>query len=922
MYKKLALALAVTALTACGGGGGGSSDGGGGSSSSSSSSGGSSSSSSSSGGNGSPVSIGGTAAKGIISGALVEAHKADGTVIGTATTAADGSYRIDLGRYSGAVKLVLTNPAEGKAMVTCDTASCRAAGTDDADTDSDGVIEFGEQYALDYELSSVVYVDETATEVSSSITALTTLVSEKAGVQLDQASIAAANSFVKNALGLDANPDTIAPVDLTKATEANEQQLRFALVNAAIEQAADGDVAAQLAGLTAGFASNAIGATALQGISNAITLVAETAGANNTALGGVADAAAGAGQDIASAIEDNCSDSGTCLPPIEFSGELATNLQQAKALVATARKVSVEALAAINAEIDVDSESYNPDNIVVKLQSAESLLDSETQHVLTAFREVSDVLVNQISAVEFGVEPALETPFFNLSDAAGYLWDKYLEDTDYDSRASAMAHFPAGSIVKNGTVWTLSNGVYDLDGSHFTTDDQVAVNITITLPDLSGEPGSISMPAGENILSIEGATVLGDNRFALGDGSKVTLALAESFAEDAEGDPIIESVSIAVNGSLENASYGFEGAIALALSEGESYQQMMPDNDALLLLPEKLSLQGTFTDKAKVTDVAAGVTLTIDNVNEYGFYPSGYQRQDLVSYVYDETDNSLTVTFGTEANQVVARYTLSVDSTETYTDYYITAECVSVIGEAECNLPARTYFGGLATAEQMSYDDCWSLDFAWNWENGICYYSILAQDTGVQQDIRVAFDEYYGEWLLAGSLKARVPGEGTYVPGPDDWYETLGFASIVPSDAATGAISATLIYPEMDVDAEGRYAKATFRANASGKLSATLPEMDIELVLKRTGYEVADLSLALAWGSDSLRVEYTYEGEDSAPVILLTDGEGSVFELSFSSEGEAVGTISKDGTVYGTLTEEGDDIYVITWIDNAIETLL
>ena len=256
--------------------------------------------------------------------------------------------------------------------------------------------------------------------------------------------------------------------------------------------------------------------------------------------------------DAQQAIADNCGESATCRPPVEIVGEEATNLDAAKALVATARKVSIEAVEAIQNELDGESEGYNPDNIVVKLQSAEALLDERSQDVLSGFREVSDVFLNQISAVEFGAEPTLQAPHASLTDAAGYLWQKYGSDTDYLSQADTESHFPAGSISRQGRVWTLSGGIYDIDGDASTTADQVAVDMQIDLAALSGELGSMNLSAGENAFTIEGTAARGDVVLSLTDASQVKLNLAESFAEYLHKQVRTESWGYAPDEELSN----------------------------------------------------------------------------------------------------------------------------------------------------------------------------------------------------------------------------------------------------------------------------------------------------------------------------------------------------------------------------------
>ncbi|MFV8781110.1 hypothetical protein ACNKU7_01695 [Microbulbifer sp. SA54] len=938
MYKKLALAMAVTALTACGGGGGSSSPDTDGGNSGGNNNGGT--------GTASPVPVGGTAAKGIISGAQVVAKSDTGVVLGSAVTAEDGSYSIELDGYTGAIRLELSAPESDIALVTCDTAKCRTAGENDQDSNADGVITFSEQYALDYTLSSVVFVEESATSITSSITALTTLVAEKAGTTLDQASISAANAFVKDTFGLDADPSTVAPVDLTSATSAGEQDLRFALINAAIEAAAEGgDVAAQLESLSAGFAANTVDAALLENVNAAIDSVATATSEGNSELAGVADAAAGAIKATGDAIVENCAN-GICTPDVEVIGDLTSNLEQAKALVATARKVSVEALEAIKSELDETSEGYNQDNLVVQMDSAAQILSDDNRENIGAIAEVAGLLAEQIFR-----DIAGEQVFTSLADAAAaaygeaehceWMATEYQAQcrADYEAeKAVYVAKFAAGTVTHTGQAWSVTDALFDADGNATTTEDQVAIDLTIGMPEIQSKvfegEERLYVEAGTHVLAIRGMATLGDSSFKINEGSGFSLELSEQLidinvgtgeGEDPLGEPQIENLALNLDAEIFNATYRFNGSVEITGEKSEamynSFDPAMNDKSAHALLPEKLALSGVFEELATAKSLEASVVVTIDNADDFLYVLEGFERDDLTSYSYNAADNTVTVKIGEGNNYAVATYALTeVVYDEYYSEFFISASCNEVVGDASCPVQQDYYFWGLNDVRSdLTQLECESASYNgyWDWASNSCYIWVSPEQSNVVQDLRVAFTAEYS-YLLDG-LYAGVAGEGWYRAGPSEWWPDYVGKSILAG--TSGTIASELVESDINFDAENRYLKATFRVSAHGNLSANLPAMDVELVAKRTGYEVAEVVLSLAWGTDSLRVEYPFSGEGSN-TIILSDGKGAEFSLELAADGETVtGVITKDGTVYGTLAEE-NNAYVITWIDNGIETLL
>jgi hypothetical protein len=944
MFKKTALSLAVLALAACGGGGSSSGGGGGG------------------GNDGAPAApaakTGGTAAKGIIAGGLVEAKKADDSLIGTDITAEDGTYSINLNGYSGSVFLTLKAPESGVALVTCDVANCGEAAEVDNDIDGDNTIEFGEQYALDYELRSVIHADPSANNVSAHITPLSTLVADKAGAGADQAAVAAANSFVKNMLGLDANPNEVKPVDLTKATEGSDQELRFALLNAAIEEQAqnsDSDVTTVLSGLSANFAANQVDKAALDDLVDSIAGV-ETAVSNGNEAIDVASAASGAESNAQGAIDEACAtdekmaarvaieeESEVCSPKVELGGELGSNLDKAKALVATARKVSIEALENIDAELDEEGEGYNPDNLIVKISNVADDVDTDTRKVVQAFGEVAGVLVDQIvrGVIE---EESLTT---DLVEAAGLYYEASYENdceffppemqtqcnADYDEdKAEFLSRFVGGTVSRTDNDWSVSSATFDLDGDDGTVGDQVSVNLGVTLPTVAGDGETgIGLNAGVNTLSIDGLAAIPDvASFTVNEGSSLVVELNNTFIADDESEPedAIKRVALDVSAELTNNELTFNGGVEVVVRESSKQKSLnTPMPEILLPMPEKLALNGKFEEAATGNSLDANVLLTVSNASQFGFYQEGLER-DLVSYSYDEENNALSVTIGSGENQAEVAFSLEEtvngegESWE-WSEFTITSECISTSGDASC--PANNEYWvsgynvvaeGVDSEEACADPEQAGSMYTWWHDDSQCIAWIDSQHEDFDSNIRNFFTAD-ADWYLDG-MRAYVTGEGWYQAGPDDFYDDYAGTSLFPADGDTAV--AHLDESDMDFDAEGRYLTGTLRVETAGKLSANLPEMDVKLVATRTGYELGEATLDLAWDGDSLKVVYPYSGEGSR-TVTLEDGEGTVMTVEFDDSAEtATGEIRKDGTVYGTFRDENGQ-YIITWIDNTIESL-
>ena len=198
-----------------------------------------------------PMSISGTASKGLILGGEVNAYliNSDGSkiepAIGTATTdATDGSYELTLNSsYDGEALIIEITAVDGSQM-KCDLSVCLA------DDDDEVAITFGELYTLptDFELSAVSSGTDEET-ISINITPLTNIA---AALTLDKiadgaepaAAADSSNYQIADLLGLDGDITTLPIVDLTDADAVNDADadaLDANLKSAAVVEAALND---------------------------------------------------------------------------------------------------------------------------------------------------------------------------------------------------------------------------------------------------------------------------------------------------------------------------------------------------------------------------------------------------------------------------------------------------------------------------------------------------------------------------------------------------------------------------------------------------------------------------------------------------------------------------------------------------------
>jgi len=198
------------------------------------------------------VTLGGTATKGIINGGNVVAEELDvsGTVItavGSTTTAADGSYTLDISNDYNGGPIKVTISADENTWMKCDVPAGCGMRTDDI-ADSDTVIDFSEWYKPGSLTMMALVAGAVANDtINVNITPYTDLAARHAMAagSLTPGEVDSANSRVSNLLGGGGiNILSTQPLDITDAAAVNDgdadaTEIAYAALSAAIAALAD-----------------------------------------------------------------------------------------------------------------------------------------------------------------------------------------------------------------------------------------------------------------------------------------------------------------------------------------------------------------------------------------------------------------------------------------------------------------------------------------------------------------------------------------------------------------------------------------------------------------------------------------------------------------------------------------------------------
>lgn len=592
------MGIAVAMLVGCGGGGGG-------------------------GGSTPPenITLGGTAAKGIIKGGNVVAEELDasGSVIrqvGSATTIADGSYTLTVGSSYGGGPIQVTISADANTEMKCDVpAGCGPRSDGLADTVNPTVIDFSEWYKPGSLTMKALVAEAAANDtIGVSITPYTNLAASRAmdAGSLDAAAVYNANSEVSVLLGgidiLNTKPLDI--TDVTAISSGNATEVAYAALSAAIATLADTssgnpDIEGALDDLSTSFSGGVIAASSLQEIiDGASSTLAETG------TGDTSGTLAAVQLDV-----DSAGAGGTVDPEPSPSAGDAT-LAKVKAFVSDFRTWGT----VIEAETKAKGDAFE-----MQVNLASTAADMSQQFLLgPAFDGALDAIMQNFDGTETST---------NL--------------TDYVLGLPGDPQFSSGTISNASGVVTITNGV--INGA--------TVNLTVQLP-ADGSTAS-SFTLGITSASLRSAASDVD----ISSGS-ITFATATPYTVDWAAidagtavEPDITGGSIDLDVSLTQKQNEFDVALASAVTFAGNFAITLtnPTRDALgninWITPSSLTLAGNVSTAAGES-LDASFTVNVTNAATFtpvGELALGTPKVDMVTWSYtdvapaDGTDDTFTL---------------------------------------------------------------------------------------------------------------------------------------------------------------------------------------------------------------------------------------------------------------------------------------
>ncbi|MCF6337771.1 MAG: hypothetical protein L3J84_07430 [Gammaproteobacteria bacterium] len=572
------------------------------------------------------VTLGGTAAKGIINGGnvLAEELAANGSVVnsvGTTTTAADGRYTltIDDDYTGGPIKVTIS--ADENTQMKCDVPSGCGMRTDDI-ADNDNVIDFSEWYKPGSLTMMALVAEAVANDtISVSITPYTHLAARRAMADgsLTTAGIDNANSEVSNLLG-DGGINILStqPLDVTDEaaiTGGSATEIAYAALSAAIAVQADTsggnpDINAVLETLWGSFTDGTIVADddgtamdsstiSLQEIVNGATSVfaqMNIADTSNTltSLQAAIDAVTGGG----SVDPDPGPDTGD------------TALEKVKAFVGDVRTWGT----VIEEETRVKGDAFS------------------TQVELAATAADSSVSVMAGPAIR----SAIVAVFRRLTHTTA----TELSDDAYKTSASDNPQFESGSITHSGGVVTITDGV--IDG--------VTINLSVQLPD-NESTASSNLTATINSATLRSAST----DITINNGTIDAALLSPYFVDYAAIDmgtaaqPDISGGSINLNAELTQKQDDLGVALASPVTFAGTLLTTLVNavknettGELSWLTPATLSMTGNISD-TNGNSFDASLTANISNADS--FIPVTMPGTD-ADIVVEDTDNWLAATIG------------------------------------------------------------------------------------------------------------------------------------------------------------------------------------------------------------------------------------------------------------------------------------
>ena len=576
-FKKSLLAISiVTILSACGGGSSGDETAG------------------TTGGTALNASISGVAAKGIIIGGNVVASElnADKTVknanVGSATTDSNGAYSLDLNdTYEGGpIEIKVTTSAS--TLVVCDVSNGCGTRTDDV-TDTDTVIDFGEQYkpgADNLSMTALLPDAEDGETISVQITPFTHMAAVQAlsGATVDTAAINDANSSVSALLGgLDIL--TLEPVDITNLMgDEDATAVTYAALSASIAELAptnaDGqpDINAAIDNLASSFSGGAIevedsddsdDVIALQEILDQTNAVLTEAGATDTTgvIAGIQD-------DVDTVVAGN---GGSTITPEANANAGDSDVAKARSFVVDLRTWGTT----IQGELEAPSAAFD---------AQLSLSDDASYMVQSDSSEV--IAYGAMAIAQFFEGSITALSGFTANDGSGI-------------------SFSAGTLSKSANDYTLSGGLATIKGVEYSLTmtlqapaDQSSSNvITFAVKNLTAEDDSSKLEAANGSIAVTLVSTYTIDYSALDLGTAVAFPDPEKIELNLEATYTQKQTLSA--GNLVTAT----DPVSFATNLSMTLFTYVENGEVIDVLPGSFSASGTVSNASNSFDVSISASI-------------------------------------------------------------------------------------------------------------------------------------------------------------------------------------------------------------------------------------------------------------------------------------------------------------------------
>ncbi len=573
------------------------------------------------------VTLGGTAAKGIINGGnvLAEELDANGTAIaqvGNAITAADGSYTltIDNDYNGGPIKITISTDAD--TQMKCDVPLGCGMRTDNI-ADSDTFIDFSEWYKPgNLTMMALVAGAVSNDTISVNITPYTHLAARRAmaAPSLTPAGISEANSRVSKLLGGGGiNILSTQPLDITDAmvlNGANDTRIAYAALSAAIAVLADtgggsSDINAALETLWSSFTDG--------------TIVADDSGTatddSTISLQEIVDGA------ISVFTQMNIADTSNTL----------TSLQEA-----------IDAATSGGGSVDPDPGPGTGDTALEKVKTFVgdvrtwgTVIEAETRVKGDAFVTQVDLAATAADAsVSVVAGPAIRSAIIAIFRRLTTTTATELNDDVYKTGGQGDPQFESGTIAHSGGVVTVTDGV--IDG--------VTINLSVQLPD-NGSTVTASLIAVINSATLRSASTditinSGNINATLVTPYSVDYAVVDTGTAD---QPDISGGSINLNAELTQKQDDLGAELASPVTFAGTLSTTLVNavkddttGELSWLTPATLNMAGNISD-TDGNSFDASLTANISNADSFTLVTAPGSDSDIV---LEDADNWLVGTIG------------------------------------------------------------------------------------------------------------------------------------------------------------------------------------------------------------------------------------------------------------------------------------